>query len=278
MVGNAAVWFITGASKGIGLETVRAALETGARVVCTSRDPAQLRGQVDAGPDVLQAVQMSITDPAQIADAVAGAVDAFGRIDVLVNNAGYSVLGAVEDFSRADVRDNFDVNVFGLLEVTQQVLPHMRRQKAGRVINLASISANVTGPATGLYSATKAAVLMLTEALAEEVAPLGVYATAVCPGGVRTDFLDSRSRRDAAYRIRDYQNVEAARNEYTRLNHRQGGDPRLVAEAFVSLSQMEPPPRRIYLGADALRAVTHKLDAVSADIERYRQLSLSIND
>lgn len=277
MTGNTAVWFITGASKGIGLETVRAALETGARVVCTSRDPAQLREQLDAGSDVLQAVQMSITDPAQITEAVAGAIDTFGRIDVLVNNAGYSVLGAMEDFSRTDVRDNFDVNVFGLLEVTQQVLPHMRQQRAGRIINVASISANVTGAATGLYSATKAAVLMLTEALAEEVAPFGIYATAVCPGGVRTDFLDASSRRDAASRTLDYRNVEAARNEYSRLNHRQGGDPRLVAAAFVSLTQMETPPRRVYLGADALWAITHKIDTVAADIDRYRQLSHSIN-
>lgn len=271
------VWFVTGASKGIGLETVRAALARGARVVCTSRNPDEVRQHFDADAAGLRAVPMSITSTQQIADTVQGAVDALGRIDVLVNNAGFATLGAVEDFSAGEVRDNFDVNVFGLLDVTQHVLPHMRRQRSGRIINLASISANVTGPATGLYSATKAAVLMLTEALADEVAPLGIHATAVCPGGVRTDFLDPTSRRHAGQQTADYVNVAAAIEEYGGLNHRQGGDPKLVAAALMSLAQMDQPPRRLYLGRDALRAIEHEIRSVTEDINRHRDLSLSIS-
>lgn len=271
------VWFVTGASKGMGLETARAALDAGARVVATSRDPDRLQQQIGARNDRFLAVSMSLTDPADVARAVAAAVDAFGRIDVLVNNAGYSILGAVEEFTRDEIRHNFDVNVFGLLEVTQQVLPHMRRQGSGHVINLASISANVTGPATGLYSATKAAVLMLTEALAAETGSLGVHATAVCPGGVRTDFLDSSSSRRAAEEIADYGTVRTALQQYDELNHQQGGDPQLVAQALVTLSRMEQPPSRLYLGTDAVQAIEHKARTVLDDARRHRDLSTSIN-
>lgn len=245
--------------------------------MCTSRNPDELRQHFSTGVADLRAVPMSITSTQQIADTVQGAADAFGRIDVLVNNAGYATLGAVEDFSPSEVRDNFNVNVFGLLEVTQHVLPHMRRQRSGRIINLASIAANVTGPATGLYSATKAAVLMLTEALAREVSPLGIHATAVCPGGVRTDFLDPTSRRHAEQRTADYVNVAEAIEEYGHLNHRQGGDPKLVAAAVMSLAQMDQPPRRLYLGGDALRAIDHEIRSVRGDIDRHRTLSLSIS-
>ncbi|MGY0498234.1 SDR family oxidoreductase [Nocardia sp. FBN12] len=271
------VWFVTGASKGIGLETARAALDAGARLVATSRDADRLRSQIGAPEDRFLAVSMSLTDPADISRAVSTAVEAFGRIDVLVNNAGYSMLGAVEEFNRDEIRQNFDVNVFGLLEVTQQVLPHMRRQGSGHVINIASISADVTGPATGLYSATKAAVLMLTEALAAETAPLGIHATAVCPGGVRTDFLDSSSSRQPAEEIAEYAIVRTALHRYAELNHQQGGDPRLVAQALITLSQMQQPPTRLYLGKDALYAIDHKARSVLDDARRHQALSASID-
>ncbi|RNI25146.1 SDR family oxidoreductase [Flexivirga caeni] len=271
------VWLVTGASKGMGLEAVKAALKTGARVAATSRDKTRLDGQLHAPENRFLPLEMSFTDARDIERAVAHTVERFGQIDVLVNNAGYSLLGAVEEFSAQEVRANFDVNVFGLLAVTRAVLPTMRAQRSGQIINLASISANVTGTATGLYSATKAAVLMLSEALAQEVAPFGIGVTAVCPGGVRTDFLDPSSSRHPQREIDDYTNVREALASYGRLNHNQGGDPRRVAEVFVLLSRMENPPTRLYLGRDALGAIVAKAESVMSDASRLSEISESID-
>lgn len=272
------VWVVTGASKGMGRQIAEAALRSGAAVAATSRNPRTLQEQLSPhDPDLLLAISMSFDEPGDIARAVQEVVDRFGRIDVLVNNAGYALLGAVEDFSRQEVQTNFGVNVFGLLEVTQQVLPVMRAQRSGHVINMASISANVTSPATGLYSATKAAVLMLTEALAYEAAPLGIRATAVCPGGVRTDFLDPSSSRVPEHRIDGYREVDAALRSLENLNHRQGGDPALVAQALLRLVAMDEPPTRLYLGSDALRAILGTCERVAESADRHRSLSLSIN-
>ncbi len=271
------VWFVTGASKGIGLETVRAALRAGDRVVATSRRPTDFAATVGDAEGFL-AVEMSIPDSASIQRAVDQALARFGRIDVLVNNAGYSLLGSVEELGDEEVRRNFDVNVMGVLAVQRAVLPVMREQRGGQVINLASISASVTGPATGIYSATKAAVLMISEALAAETADFGVRVTAVCPGGVRTDFLDPSSSRGAESGAESaYPRVRQATAAYAGLNHRQGGDPRLVGEAFVQLSQLANPPSRLYLGSDALAAVTRKAQAVVDQARTHAKLSSSID-
>lgn len=271
------VWFVTGASKGIGLETVRAALEAGDRVVATSRRPADFNGRVDSGADFL-ALEMAIPDAQSIEGAVEQAIGRFGRIDVLVNNAGYSLLGSIEELSGDAIRRNFDVNVMGVLAVQRAVLPVMRRQGSGHIINLASISASVTGPATGIYSATKAAVLMISEALAAEAAEFGIRVTAACPGGVRTDFLDSTSSRGADEGSRSvYPRVRDAIAGYDRLNHNQGGDPRLVAQAFLEVSRMEHPPTRLYLGSDALNALRHKLQSVIDQAGGTAALSASID-
>lgn len=270
------VWFVTGASKGMGLETVRAALAAGARVAATSRDAARLSEAVGAPEGRFLAVEMSFDSEHSIQAAVDTAVETFGRLDVLVNNAGYALLGGVEEFSDHEVRANFDVNVFGLLAVTRAVLPVMRGQRSGTILNMASISANATGPATGLYSATKAAVLMLSEALADEVESLGISVTAICPGGVRTDFLDPSSARRAARRIADYTVVERTTEAYARLNHNQGGDPARVADVLVMLSQSENPPRRLYLGADAVHAIESICHQTVRDAERYKRISLSV--
>ncbi|HSX66860.1 SDR family oxidoreductase [Nocardioides sp.] len=272
------VWFVTGASKGIGLETVRAALLAGDRVVATSRRPADFPEELRRRDDFL-AVEMTIPDSNSIQNAVDQALDRFGRIDVVVNNAGYSLLGSVEELTDEAVRRNFDVNVMGVLAVQRAVLPIMREQRDGHVINLASISASVTGPATGIYSATKAAVLMISEALAAEAAELGIRVTAVCPGGVRTDFLDPSSSRGAEEGAQSaYPRVRRAVAGYTGLNHNQSGDPRLVGKAFVELSRMDSPPSRLYLGTDALGALQSKLSQVIDEANRYARLSASISE
>lgn len=271
---SSATWFITGASKGMGRHIAEATLAAGHQVVATSRSPERLRAEI-GGSERFLAVPMSLSSESAIAEAVQQAEERFDGIDVLVNNAGYSVLGAVEELSDAEVRANFDVNVFALLSVVRAVLPGMRRRGRGHILNMASISADVTSPATGIYSATKAAVLMLTEALAEEIAPFGLHATAICPGGVRTDFLDGSSSRRPERVIDGYRNVRMTLEMLDRLNHRQGGDPTLVARALLGLVEEPDPPTRLYLGSDALGAIRRQTARIRADADRWAELTTS---
>ncbi|NMO02826.1 SDR family NAD(P)-dependent oxidoreductase [Gordonia sp. TBRC 11910] len=272
------VWLVTGASKGIGRDVVRAALSSGARVVAASRDPSSLVEWATAQgyAERVLAVAMDVVDEVSVAAGIEAAVDRFGAIDVVVNNAGYLLYGGVEELSADEVRRSFGVNVFGLLNVTRAVLPVMRGRRSGRVINMSSISADVTSPGTGLYSATKAAVQMLSEALDDEARDLGIRSIAVCPGGVRTDFLDASSAQRASTVIDDYTSVHRVERALSAGNHRQGGDPQRVAEVIVELATMDDPPSRIYLGRDALAAIERTEHRVLADVERYRELSESI--
>ncbi|MBF0699629.1 SDR family NAD(P)-dependent oxidoreductase [Streptococcus danieliae] len=274
------VLFVTGASKGIGLEVAVAALEKDYRVIATSRNAATLREQVlarvpEAGADFL-ALEMAFTEDS-IKAAVKQALDQFGRIDVLVNNAGYGIFGALEEFSLEEVRKNFDVNVFGLLALTQAVLPGMREQQSGHIINLASISGSVTGPVQGIYSATKASVIMMSEALQAEVEPFGIQVTAVNPTGIRTDFLDASSMRRPEKEIKDYEVVQATMSGLARLNHNQGGDPTYLAQAILELAAMKKAPNRFYAGSGALAAMQYKITEVVQEINDFRELSQSVD-
>lgn len=272
------VWLVTGASKGIGLQIVLEALKAGNIVVGTSRDSQKLSQAVatELGETSKNfwAVEMEF-DETSINTIVAQVIAKYGRIDVLVNNAGYALLGAVEEVELTDVKKNFDVNFFGLLSMTQAVLPQMRKQKAGNIINLASISGTVTGPTQGIYSATKAGVIMLSEALAAEVEPFGIKVTAIAPGGVRTDFLDQTSLREPAKMTSDYQVVRDTMAGLKRLNHNQSGDPKRVAEAIVKVAQMKRPPVRLYLGSGAIQALQAKLNEVVTEVNAHLDLSQS---
>ena len=187
------VWFVTGAGKGLGFEIARAALEAGHRVAATVRSrPEEITAALQENPCLFVAV-MDVTDEAQVKAAVAQAVARFGRIDVLVNNAGYGLLSGIEEATDAEVRRQYDTNVFGLLNVTRAVLPQMRVQRSGHVINLSSLYGFGSLPGWGVYGSTKFAVEGITEALAAEVAPLGLFATTVEPGLFRTNFLDAKS-------------------------------------------------------------------------------------
>ena len=274
------VLLVTGASKGIGLEIALKGLEAGYQVVATSRNAEKLTQAVaERMPDLLDsflALEMNF-DELSINHTVESIMDRFGRIDVLINNAGYAILGAVEEFSIQEVKSNFDINVFGLLSVMQAVLPHMRAAKSGHIINLASISGTVTGPAQGIYSATKAAVIMLSEALNDEVAPFNVHVTAICPGGVRTDFLDASSMKRPEKQIDEYHVVKETMSGLGQLNHNQSGDPKLVAKAIVEVADMKQPPARLYLGAGALSGLQYKINQVVQEANHYAELSLSID-
>lgn len=271
------VWLVTGASKGLGLATVRHALAHGFRVAATSRDAKRLQAEIGAGEDMFLPLEVTLTDEACIASAVRQTKERFGGIDVLVNNAGYAVLGGMEEISDADARANFDINVFGVLNMMRAVLPVMRAQGRGYIINIASISGSLGMASTAIYSATKAAVILLSESVAEEVADFGISVTALCPGGFRTDFLDKSSARHPEQAIAAYQGVHAAMEHFARLNGNQGGDPDKAAEVLIEISQMQKPLKRLYIGSDALHGIEHKIHDVVQSVDRYRKLSESTN-
>jgi NAD(P)-dependent dehydrogenase (short-subunit alcohol dehydrogenase family) len=270
------VWFITGASRGFGLEIAKVALERGDSVVASARDPQAVRDALPDAGEHLLAVELDVNRPEQITAAVDAAITTFGRIDVLVNNAGRGLVGAIEEASDAEARAVFDVNVFGLLAVTREVLPHMRTQRAGLVINLSSVGGFVAWAGWGIYSATKFALEGLSEAMRLELAPLGISVVAVEPGPFRTDFLDGSSLHIAEKQIADYAaSGGAARAWATDNNQAQAGDPRKAAEIIVGLAGRDDVPERIQLGANAVDSVAAKLEQTSRDLESWRDIALS---
>lgn len=267
------VWFITGASRGLGAQIARAVLVSGDSVVAAVRDPANT--ELAAHPR-LQLVALDVRDERAAQAAVRAAVERFGRIDVVVNNAGYGLLAAVEEGSAAEVEGMFATNVFGLLAVTRAVLPQLRAQRSGHIINISSLGGYAAYQGWGLYGATKFAVEGITEALAQEVAPLGIHATVVEPGFFRTEFLDGSSLHRSAVVIEDYEGtVGVLRTRATELNKQQPGDPRKLAAALIQLAAAKQPPLRLPLGEDAVARIEGKNAAVAAELERWRALSES---
>lgn len=270
------VWFITGASRGFGLEIAREALSRGDSVVAAARNPQSVVDALPGHDERLLTVALDVSDPEQIRTAVDAAVDRFGRIDVLVNNAGRGLLGAIEEVSDEEVRAVFDVNVFGLLAVTRAVLPQMRAQRSGLVINLSSVGGFVVWPGWGAYSATKFAVEAFSEAMTHELAPLGIRAIAVEPGPFRTDFLAASSLEIAKRQIDDYAGSGGtARQWATENNNAQEGDPVKAAKIIVDLAGRAELPERIQLGTSAFNDVADKLVRTARDQEAWREISLS---
>ena len=268
-------WFITGASRGFGLEIARAALARGDRVVAAARDPQAVTRALGTHERLLP-VALDVADERQAEAAVAAALASFGRLDVLVNNAGRGLLGAVEEASADEVRAVFAVNVDGLLTVTRAVLPAMRRQRSGRVINLSSVGGFVAWPGWGIYAATKFAVEGLSEAMHGELTPLGIHVTSVEPGAFRTDFLDPSSLVRTRRTIDDYAASSGATREWANdTNHAQAGDPAKAAAAIVWLATTAAPPLRLQLGADCVARVEAKLASVRAELDRFRDVAVS---
>jgi NAD(P)-dependent dehydrogenase (short-subunit alcohol dehydrogenase family) len=269
------VWFITGAARGIGLRITEAALAAGDAVVATSRDATSLRERF-AGNDALLPVSLDVTDEKQAAAAVAAALDRFGRIDVLVNNAGFGLLGAVEEASADEVRKLYETNVFGLLNVTRAALPSMRERRRGHVINISSVGGLRSGPGFGVYCSTKFAVEGLSEALHGELAPLGVHVTVVEPGYFRTEFLDQSSLTVSPRLLADYAATAGkVREAAVQINLKQPGDPKRLAQAMLALVASPTPPLRLPLGTDTLAVIADKSAAVAAETAAWRELSAS---
>ncbi len=255
-------WFITGASRGIGAEIAKAVLAAGDQLIATARNKADLH-QFESSQNVLT-LSLDITDEAQVKAAVAAGLERFGQIDVLVNNAGFGLLGGIEETSAQEVERVYRTNVFGLLNVTRAVLPSMRQIRSGHIINLSSIGGYRSTPGWGIYSSTKFAVEGITEALHDELAPLGIHATVVEPGYFRTNFLDGSSLQRTAIEISDYaETVGKIRNHASELNYQQPGDPSKLAQAILDLVNADTAPLRLPLGTDTLQAIAKKKGGVA---------------
>lgn len=268
------VWFITGASKGLGLELARRLVQRGARVAVTSRSSAALTRELG---DAVLALEVDLGDEASVGRAVQATVERFGRLDVVVNNAGYGQMGAVEEVSDAEARRNFDVNVFGVLNVLRATLPQLRAQRAGHVLNIASIGGFVGSfSGWGVYCASKFALAGLTEGLREDLADLGVQVTLVYPGYFRTEFLSADSVGLPGTRIADY--VAARSSERTHresIAGNQPGDPGKLAEVLIATALQPAAPLHLFLGSDALSMAESKLGAMHDEVERHAATSRS---
>ncbi|MDI5962258.1 oxidoreductase [Streptantibioticus silvisoli] len=270
------VWFITGASRGFGKELAAAALAGGDQVVATARNPQAVLDALPEAGDSLLAVALDVTDQEQASAAVAAATERFGRIDVLVNNAGYGLFGSVEEITDAEARALFDTNVFGLLNVTRAALPTLRAQGAGRVLNIGSSAGFAAGAGRGLYGASKFAVESITEALRGELGPLGIHVTVVEPGSFRTEFLSADSKRQAGSDIPAY--ADTVGTLYTAMaanNGKQPGDPVKAVAAIRRLAVAAEPPLRLQLGSDCVNLVEGKLASVAEELDQWRELALS---
>ena len=271
------VWFVTGASRGFGLELTRQALLAGDAVVATARTPAAVAEGLDGAVDVerLLPIGLDVTNADAARSAVEAALERFGRIDVLVNNAGRGIIGAIEEVSDAEARSVFEVNVFGVLNVTRAALPALRRQGAGHIIMMSSMGGfTQPGSGWGIYGASKFAVEGLSEALAHEVEPLGISVTLVEPGSFRTEFLNESSIQLAQAQLAAYTDTAGAtRTLSLQRDGEQLGDPARAVRAIRRIVELPDPPLRLALGADAVAAIEAKLAAVAADLDSARELA-----
>ena len=266
---GAPVWFITGCSTGFGRELATVLLARGTRVAVTARRPADVEDLVEGRGEQALALALDVTDPAQVAEAVAAAEAHFGRIDVLVNNAGVGYFGSVEESDEAEVRQMFEINFWGLASVTRAALPGMRARRSGHVVNISSIGGLRAFPAVGYYNATKFAVEGYSEALSLEVKPLGIHVTIVEPSGFRTDWA-GRSANEAPQTIADYAETAGKnRDDIRGVSGRQPGDPTRAAEAIVAAVEAETPPLRLLLGQGALRGARGKLADMARDFDAW---------
>ncbi|WP_214410148.1 oxidoreductase [Sphaerisporangium fuscum] len=270
------VWFVTGSSRGFGLEIAREALNRGHKVVATARRSDGIRDLLPDAGDRLLTLDLDVTDEAQAKRVVDAAVARFGRIDVVVNNAGRGLLGAVEEASDQAVRAAFDVNVFGALNIQRAVLPYLREQRSGHIVNISSVAGVVGLPGWGLYNATKFAMEGFSEAMSHELAPLGVKVTLIEPGYFRTDFLDVSSLSTETTIIDDYAATAGATRTHAQgVNHAQLGDPVKGARAIVDVTEVTEPPLRLVLGSDAYGFTQAKLDTQIAELHAWRKVSES---
>jgi short-subunit dehydrogenase len=269
-------WFITGASKGFGLSLVKQLLAAGQNVAATSRNLAELIKAVGSIADNFLPIEVELGNEDSVGCALNKTYNAFKQIDVVINNAGYGIGGSIEELTDKETRDNFEVNVFGTLNVIRMVMPYLRMQQSGHIINISSIAG--IAPATGwsVYAATKFSVVGLSEVLAEDVKAFGIKVTVVAPGAFRTNFLATDSLIIAQHPIQEYENVRSSHAKYLKMDGNQAGDPEKAAEAIIQVAGEENPPLYLLLGEDAYDRAMAKLDKLEKEFRLNEELSKSM--
>lgn len=263
------VWLITGCSTGFGRELAKEVLAKGYKVAVASRKTSDVDDIVAAYPNTSIAIQLDVTNESEIKSSVAQTMAHFGQIDVLVNNAGIGYFGSIEESEDAEVRKMFEINVFGLAKMTQEVLPHMRKQRSGHILNIASIAGLRSFPGVGFYNATKYAVDGFSEALAKEVGPLGIKVTIIAPSGFRTDWA-GRSANESPANISDYTETAYKNKDNIRgISGNQAGDPIRGVKAMIQVVESENPPMRLLLGVAALKGAREKLEELKNDFDTW---------
>lgn len=272
---DAKVWLITGSSSGFGRSLVEAVLKKGDRVVATARKPEYLDDLVQQYPETVHAVRLDVTNLQDVQAAIKSALNQYDRIDVLVNNAGYPAMGAIEELSDDDTRRQFETNFFGALSMIRAVLPTMREQRSGHILNISSFAGVASFSGLGIYSATKFALEGASEALAQEVKPLGIKVTLIEPGGFRTNAIGS-SMVTPKHPISDYAETSGKTIDFMRASHgKQPGDPAKAADAMIQVVESDDPPLRLALGEDSANGIVQKLDAMKAELEAWKFVSIS---
>jgi short-subunit dehydrogenase len=270
------VWYVTGASQGLGLILVKKLLENGYRVAASSRDVHTLNqavGLIDKDRFLPLSVDLNNLDC--IDESIQKTLATFGRIDVVVNNAGYGMTGTIEETGEQDIRNIFNVNVMATVDVVKSVLPVMRSQKSGYIINIGSVAGFVGAPGWSVYSATKAAVAAFSEVIALDVKEFGIRITVVEPSGFRTGFLSKNSLSYTESKLDGYQAVKEVQMHYLASNGQQPGDPEKASEILIALAEKENPPLHLYLGRDAYNRASAKLTAMTAELEEWKYTTIS---
>jgi len=272
---NKKTWFVTGASKGLGLTLVKHLLAAGQSVAATSRNAAALTEAVGTDTANFLPLQVDLADDRSVATAMQATIEKFGHIDVAVNNAGYGIGGSIEELSDAAVRTSFDINVFGTLNVIRNVLPFMRRQRSGHIINISSIAGITANTGWSIYAATKYAVTGLTDVLAQDVKEFGIKVTLIAPGAFRTSFLTAESLVMTDTPIDDYTAIRASHAKYAAMDGGQAGDPEKAAAVMLELVNMPEPPLYLLLGSDAYERGLGKLEQLTTAFKATAALTKS---
>lgn len=272
---NNKVWFITGASKGLGLTLAKRLLAAGHKVAATSRNTATLINAVENSSDSFLPLKVELGNDESVAAAIAQTQKMFGRIDVVVNNAGYGIAGTIEELTDQETHDSFDINVFGTINVIRHALPIMRNQASGHVINISSIAG--IAPTTGwsIYGAAKHAIIGLSEALMEDVKPFGIKVTVIAPGQFRTNFLSADSLVRSEKKIEAYDSIRELHSKYAGTSGQQLGDPEKAAKVMVEITEMPKPPLYLLLGSDAFTRAFNKLDLLASSYRQWETITRS---
>ncbi|RZJ66222.1 MAG: SDR family oxidoreductase [Flavobacterium sp.] len=268
------VWFVTGASKGLGLSLVTRLLNHGYRVAATSRDAATLQKAVGRTENFLP-LAVDLSNEASVQKAVSDTIGMYGQLDVIMNNAGYGIGGSLEELTNSEIQDAFNVNVFGTINVIRAAMPQLRKQQSGHIINISSIAGFDGGTGWAAYSAAKAAVIALTEVLALDVKEFGINATVVMPGGFRTNFLKADSIILAENKMPEYTAVRTYHDRLLSIDGKQTGDPDKAADIFIDLAENPNPPVRLFLGSDAVKRAWEKTETLQENIKEWKITSKS---